>query len=72
MQPGIALIHDANTIRGKWKVGQVINVENGRDGKVWDVTIRYKLQKPGKEYKGQPDSIIRPAHKLVALLPVVE
>lgn len=51
----------------------VKNVENGRDGKVRYVTVRYKLQRPGKEYKGQPGSMIRRSvHKLVVLLPVEE
>ncbi|XP_063591692.1 uncharacterized protein LOC134768817 [Penaeus indicus] len=69
----IVLIQDSNTVKGKWKMGQVVKVEKGRDTKVRDVSIRYKVQKPGKEYKGQSDTIIRRSvHKLVVLLPVEE
>ncbi|XP_068245291.1 uncharacterized protein [Palaemon carinicauda] len=61
-----------NIVRGKWKMGQVVDTETGRDNKVRDVSIRYKIQRPGK-YKGQSDTVIkRSVHKLVVLLPVEE
>lgn len=74
VQPGdIVLIQDSNVVRGKWKMGQVVDVQIGRDNKVRDVSIRYKIQKPGKQYKGQCDTIIkRSVHKLVVLLPIEE
>ena len=54
-------------------MGQVVDVEIGRDNKVRDVNIRYKIQKPEKQYKGQCDTIIkRSVHKLVVLLPTEE
>ncbi|XP_068233730.1 uncharacterized protein [Palaemon carinicauda] len=73
VQPGdIVLIKDTNVVRGKWKMGQVVDTETGRDNKVRDVSIRYKIQRPGK-YKGQSDTVIkRSVHKLVVLLPVEE
>ncbi|XP_068239989.1 uncharacterized protein [Palaemon carinicauda] len=66
VQPGdIVLIKDTNVVRGKWKMGQVVDTETGRDNKVRDVSIRYKIQRPGK-YKGQSDTVIkRSVHKLV-------
>ena len=52
LQPGdIVLIQDANVVRGKWKMGQVVNVEMGRDNKVRDANIRYKIQRPEERYK---------------------
>ncbi|XP_068224543.1 uncharacterized protein [Palaemon carinicauda] len=73
VQPGdIVLIKDTNVVQGKWKMGQVVDTETGRDNKVRDVSIRYKIQRPGK-YKGQSDTVIkRSVHKLVVLLPVEE
>ncbi|XP_068245286.1 uncharacterized protein [Palaemon carinicauda] len=73
VQPGdIVLIKDTNVVRGKWKMGQVVDTETGRDNKVRDVSIRYKIQRPGK-HKGQSDTVIkRSVHKLVVLLPVEE
>lgn len=53
-------------------MGQVEDVEIRMNNKMRDVSIRYKIQKPGK-YKGQSDTIIRKSvHKLVALLPSKE
>lgn len=69
----IVLIQDANVVRGKLKMGQVVDVDNGRDNKVRDMSIRYEIQKPRKHYKGQSDTIIkRSVHKLVVLLPIEE
>ncbi|XP_068245412.1 uncharacterized protein [Palaemon carinicauda] len=61
-----------NAVRGKWKMGQVVDTETGRHNKVRDVSIRYKIQRSGK-YKGQSDTVIkRSVDKLVVLLPVEE
>ena len=32
-------------------MGQVVNVEMGRDNKVRDANIRYKIQRPEERYK---------------------
>ena len=69
----VVLIQDANAMRGKWRLGQVVSIESSRDGRVRDVSVRYKIQKTGKVYKGQGDTVIkRSVHKLVVLLPVEE
>ena len=45
----------------------------GSDGQVRNVTLRYKVHRPGGQYKGQPDVLIkRSAHRLIVLLPVEE
>ena len=69
----IVLVQDSNVVRGTWKLAQVVTAEVGRDGKVRDVAIRYKPQRPGIEYKGQSDIVTkRSAHRLVVLLPAEE
>ena len=74
VKPGdIVLVQDSNTLRGMWKLAQVVEADAGRDGNVRDVVIRYKVQKPGKVYAGQSDVIVkRSVHQLVVLLPVEE
>lgn len=67
------LLQDKDAVKGQWKLAQVKSVEPSRDGKVRDVKIRYKIQKPGKEYTGQEDvSVSRSVHRLVVLLPIEE
>ena len=67
----IVLIQDANAIRGQWKLAQVHDIDSSRDGKVRDVTLRYKLQKSGIGYKGQADMYLkRSVHRLIILLTV--
>ena len=69
----VVIVQDTNSLRGQWKLAQVIEVESSRDGKVRDVTLRYKLKRPGVEYKGQRDvHLKRSVHRLVVLLPVEE
>ena len=41
----IVIIQDANSIKGRWKLAQVVAIEASRDGKVRDVTLRHKPQK---------------------------
>ncbi|KAK4304812.1 hypothetical protein Pmani_023247 [Petrolisthes manimaculis] len=74
LRPGdIVIVQDSNAVRGVWRLAQVLNAEPGRDGKVRDVSLRYKIQKPGKRYNGQEDKVInRSVHRLVVLLPVEE
>ena len=67
----IVIIQDANSIRGHWRLVQVVAIEASRDGKVRDVTLRHKPQKPGNNYVGQRDVCIkRSVHRLIVLLPI--
>ena len=69
----IVLVKDSNIVRGQWKLAQVCEIITSRDGKIRDVSVRYKNQGPGAEYKGAQDTVIRrSAHRLVLLLPVEE
>ena len=71
----IVLVPESNTFRGQWKMAEVLEAEPGVDGKVRDVTLRYKVQEQRNrngrvdKYVGQPDKIInRSVHRLVLLL----
>ena len=69
----IVLVQDSNLVRGAWKLAQVMKAEPGRDGKVRDVDLRYKMIKQGKGYDGDVDRIMsRSVHRLVVLLPIEE
>ena len=74
MQVGdIVLVQDSNTIRGQWKMAEVVEALPGRDQLVRDVTLRYKNQGPGGRYAGTQDTRIkRSVHRLVVLLPKEE
>ena len=48
----VVLVQDSNSIRGHWKLAEVILATPGSDNLVRDVTIRYKAQGPGGQYKG--------------------
>ena len=66
----IVLVQDSNAIRGQWKMAEVVEAKPGRDQLVRDVTLRYKNQGPGAQYKGSQDTHIkRSVHRLVVLLP---
>ena len=70
----IVLVQDRNALRGQWKLAEVVEARVGRDGKVRDVTLRYKSQGSGKQatsskYTGAPDTIVqRSVHRLVLIL----
>ena len=69
----IVLVQDTNSLKGKWKLAQVVETFVGSDSIVRNVTIRYKLNKPGMNYNGQADSTVnRSVHSLVIILPVEE
>lgn len=58
---------------GKWRLAQVCVANEGRDGAVRDVTLRYKQQRENKKYEGIQDTEIkRSVHRLVLLLPIEE
>ena len=70
----IVLVQDRKALRGQWKLAEVLEAIPGRDGKVRDVTLRYKIQASGKQassskYKGAPDTVVqRSVHRLVLIL----
>ena len=69
----IVIVQDANSIRGQWRLAEVVSIESSRDDKVRDVTLRYKQQKHGIKYKGQANAYIkRSVHRIVVLIPVEE
>ena len=64
---------DKHEFHGHWKLAQVCSVKEGRDQKVRSVTLRYKQQGYGNQYKGVEDTLIeRSVHRLVLILPVEE
>ena len=74
LKPGdIVIFQDFNIIRGKWRLAQVTKAEEGRDGEVREVQLRYKICKHGTNYKGVKDKTMnRSVHRLVVLIPVEE
>lgn len=69
----IVIIQDCKQTRGKWKMGVVQKAIAGKDGKVRDVEVGYKIVKPDDKYEGAPYMIVRRSvHRLVLLLPVEE
>lgn len=69
----IVMVQDSNMIRGQWRLTQVCEAKAGKDGKVRDVELRYKVLESGCRYNGCTDSIIRRSvHRLVVILPVEE
>ena len=64
-------MQDSKSFRGNWKLAEVSSATPGSDGKVRDVTLRYKIQDDDTIYKGSKDmSINRSAHRLVLIVPV--
>ena len=74
VRPGdIVLVKDSNTVRGSWKLPQVVNATPGANNKVRNVTLRYKAGQPGLKYDGQRNICIdRSVHSIVVLLPMEE
>ena len=69
----IVIVKDAKQVRGKWQIAVVHTAVPGKDGKVRDVEVRYKLLKDGINYNGGPDIVIkRSVHNLVLILPLEE
>ena len=69
----IVLVKEANALKGKWKLAQVSKTFIDSDDIVRNVTIRYKLNKPGIKYEGQSDSTVNHSvHSLVIILPIEE
>ena len=69
----IVLVKDSNVVRGHWKLAQVLTANPGSDGKVRNVTLRFKSGQTGTKYHGQKDThIVRSVHNIVVILPVEE
>ena len=69
----IVLLQDNNSLKGNWKLAQVVKTIIGSDNMVRDVTVKYKIIKSGREYKGQSDiTVNRSVHSLIIVLPVEE
>lgn len=69
----VVLVQDSDLIRGNWKLAQVERAIPGRDGKVRDVELRYRIVDPGSTPDRKKDRFInRSVHRLVLLLPVEE
>ena len=67
------MLEDSNSMRGSWRLAEVEEAAPGRDGKVRDVTIKYKNLNDDKFYTGGKDVILkRSVHKLVLVLPIEE
>ena len=67
----IVIVQETSSIRGTWKLAEVLQADPGKDGNVRDVTIRYKPTYLDKGYSGAKDiTINRPVHKLVLILPI--
>ena len=67
------LVQDPNPVRGKWKLAQVANVEQDRDGMVREVKLGYKICKSGEKYHGaRYKTMNKSVHRLVVLLPIEE
>lgn len=67
----LVIVQDSNVVRGTWKLVQVTEAIEGKDGLVRDVIIRYKHQKPGSKYEGSEDvQVKRSVHRLVVILPI--
>ena len=51
-------------------LAEVFKTHTSKEGKVRDVTLRYKVNNDSLSYKGQADSFIeRSVHSLVIILP---
>ena len=47
----IVLLQDKNSLKGNWKLAQVVKTIIGSDKRIRDVTVKYKIVKLGREYK---------------------
>ena len=69
----IVMVQDASSVRGDWRMGEIVDVCVGRDQLIRDVKIRYKIQSPDSAYAGAKSKyMMRSVHRLVVVLPVEE
>ena len=72
-QGDIEIVKDSNAVRGCWKLAQVVTAIPDSDGKVRNVTLRYKAGQSGSKNDGERDILIdRSVHNIVVMLPVEE
>lgn len=69
----IVLVQNPKTVRGEWKLAQVMETIIGRDNIVRTVKLRYKALRAGNKYSGMKDKLMyRSVCRLVVLLPIEE
>ena len=69
----IVLVQDAKSLKGQWKLAEVDQANPAKDGKVRNVTLRYKRQDGRKLYDGAKDIFINHSvHRLVVIVPIEE
>ena len=69
----IVLVQEKTALKGSWKLAEVCKAHISKDGKVRNVTLRYKLNDDTQLYKGKMDSNVeRSVHSLVLILPIEE
>ena len=66
-------MQEKTALKGSWKLAEVCKAHISKDGKVRNVTLRYKLNDDTQLYKGKTDSNVeRSVHSLVLILPIEE
>ena len=69
----VVLVQDKNALKNNWTLAIVVKTIVSSDGKVRNVTVRYKHNTPGATYRGQPSCTVnRSVHSLVVILPIEE
>ena len=64
----VVLLQDSNQVRGKWKLGRIVEAEPGlRDGFVRNVVVEYKND-DSKKF----ERVSRAVQKLVVIVPMDE
>ena len=75
-QGDIVLVHDANTIKGNYKLAKVISVKTSADGLVRSGIVQYRIpfekDKKGEYTGGKLISVSRSVQKLTLILAVDE
>ena len=66
----IVLIKDTNALRGHWKLGKVTQIEKGKDGRVRNCDISYKLIDENLHVPKKFTVVKRAVQNLVVILPI--
>ena len=56
----VVLIEDSNALRGKWKMGVIVEAPLSQDGRVRKASI---------SYKNPSETVLRPVQKLIVIVP---
>ena len=69
----VVMIRDSNMLRGQWRLGLVAKAHPGSDGRVRNVTVKYKSGDESKGGRGRSFiHVDRAVQNLVVILPVEE